>query len=300
MVSSNSRKKMFEGIITPMLTPFSKKGEVDEKKLQDLVKFLTDNGGHGLFPISSTGECSSLTIEEKKRIIEIVLDSVVDTPVIPGTGSSSIQETIEMTQYAEKMGCEGVIIVTPYYLQPDQEGLKRYFSTVAHSVDLPIILYQIPSLTGVTIDPGTIVVLEEENENIIGLKDSSGDFAKLLEVKRKTSEDFRLFQGIDTLLLPSLLFGCAGGINGTTNVKPKIALQVYTHFEKGEVKKAKKIQLNKLTPLMNACMTGVFPAGFKAVSKKLGRNLGPPRYPIRPLKEKEEKKIEAILKNSVL
>lgn len=288
----------FEGIITPMLTPFNKKGEVSKSKLKKLSTFLVDQGIDGLFPIASTGEMSSLSLEEKKEIIETVANEVGDdVPVIPGTGSSSIEETLELSHFVEDTGGDAIIVVTPYYLQPDQKGLQTYFSKVASSVDLPLIMYQIPSLTGVHLDSETVTTLAKQNDTIIGLKDSSGDFVRLLEIKRKTSEDFQIFQGLDTLLLPSLLFGCSGGINGTTNVEPKFALQVFKHYKKGNIEKARDMQLNKLTPLANACSKGVFPAGFKAAARTIGRNWGYPRAPIRSLEPREESEIEEILNN---
>lgn len=280
-----------------MVTPFTQEGKIHEATLRDLVNFLIDGGVHGIFPVSSTGEASSLTLAEKKEIMDIVVDETHGrVPVLPGTGSSSTKEAIILTHYAEKIDADGVILVTPYYLQPDQQGLRTHFSKIAETTELPIVLYQIPQLTGVKVNPDTVASLEKKHDNIMGLKDSSGDLGTLLEIARKTRDDFLLFQGKDGILLPSLLIGCSGGINATTNIKPSLAVRVYDAFIEGNLEKAKKLQLERLTPLFEACsIHGVFPAGFKDAAKMIGMDVGPPRSPIRTLTYEEKENLKKAL-----
>ena len=289
----------FKGIIVPMLTPFRMDGKVDEKRLEEFVDFLMKGGVHGLFPSSSNGEASSMSLAERKLVIECVFDHAEGkVPVIPGTGSSDLTNTLELTRHAEDLGCNGAIVVTTYYLKPDQNGLIDYYSRVAQSVDIPIFLYQLPMATGVTISPETVSRLAEEHDNIIGMKDSSGDFAGLLRIKSMVEDDFLVFQGFDTLLLPSLIMGCSGGMVGTPNIVPRLAVDLFNAYREGDIVKAKDIQMKDLGPLFQACIgNGVFPAGFKEASRLVGLDLGPPRTPIRGLNQVEKKKLRRELKD---
>lgn len=288
----------FKGIIVPMLTPFRVNGEVDEKRLGEFVGFLMEGGVNGLFPSSSIGEASSMSLAERKRVIECVFDKAEGrVPVIPGTGSSDLTSTLELTRFAEDLGCDGAIVVTTYYLKPDQEGLIDYYSMVAESVNIPIFLYQIPIATGVTIKAETISRLAGEHDNIIGMKDSSGDLAGLMRTKNMVEDDFLIFQGFDTLLLPSLIMGCSGGMVVTPNIVPRLAVDLFNAHRDGDLSTAKEIQMKELGPLFQACMgNGVFPAGFKEASRLVGLDLGPPRTPIRGLNGVEKKNLKRELK----
>jgi 4-hydroxy-tetrahydrodipicolinate synthase len=289
----------FKGIIVPMLTPFRPNGEIDQQTLERFVGFLMDGGVHGLFPSSSIGEASSMSLAERKVVIEKVFETAENRiPVIPGTGSSDLATTLELTRFAEDLGCDGAIVVTSYYLKPDQKGLIDYYSRVAEYVDIPIFLYQIPMATGVAISPETVCRLAEEHDNIIGMKDSSGDLAGLLRIKGMVRDDFLIFQGFDTLLLPSLFLGCSGGMVGTPNIVPRLAVDLFNAYGAGDVEKAKDIQMKELGPLFQACMgNGVFPAGFKEASRLIGLDLGPSRTPIRGLSRQEREKLKKDLRS---
>ena len=275
----------FEGIIPPMLTPFKENGDLDLQKLRDFVDYLIEGGVHGLFPSASSGEFSTMTIEERKKVIETVIDQNDGRlRVVPGTGSSSLKEVIDLGGFVEDKGGDGVIIVTPYYLKPDQEGLIDFYGEVAESIDLPIILYELPSATGIKFEADTVAELAKKYDNIVGMKDSSGDFELVMSILDKTPSDFDLLQGIDSLLLPSLMMGCSGGVPGSSNIRPEFAVMVYELYQENKLKEARQVQKELLSPLSRFSKSaGVFPAGYKASSKEVGMNLGKPRKPIRDL-----------------
>ncbi|MFP4050655.1 MAG: 4-hydroxy-tetrahydrodipicolinate synthase [Thermoplasmata archaeon] len=275
----------FEGIIPPMLTPFKKNSAIDLQRLREFVDYLIEGGVHGLFPSASSGEFSTMTIEERKKVIETVIDQNEGRlKVVPGTGSSSIKEAIELSGFVKDEGGDGVIIVTPYYLKPDQKGLIDFYGEIAGSIDLPIILYELPSATGVKFEAETVSELADEHDNIVGLKDSSGDFELVMSILDKTDESFNLLQGIDSLLLPSLMMGCTGGVPGSSNIRPEFAVKVYELYNENKLKEARQVQKELLSPLSRFSKSaGVFPAGYKASSKEIGMNLGKPRKPIRDL-----------------
>ncbi len=288
----------FEGIIVPMMTPFDHDGSIREGALKEFVDYLIDGGVHGLFPCSSIGEFTSMSIGERKKVIEITDNQAGGrVPIIPGAGGNALSTTEEMLSFVDNLGVDGVVVVTPYYLKPDQQGLKEYFSRAAVSTDLPLFLYQIPMATGVEMSADTVVGLSEEHSNIVGMKDSSGDLSRLLEIKRRAPEDFLIFQGFDTFLLPTLLFGGAGGMVGTPNVLPGPAVNVYEHMKEGDTEAAREIQVKSVNPLFEVSMNhGVFPAGFKAVARELGVDLGVTRCPIRSLTEEEEGSLQRRLR----
>lgn len=165
-------------------------------------------------------------------------------------------------------------------------------------MNIPIFLYQIPMATGVAISPDTVSRLAEEHDNIIGMKDSSGNLAGLMRIRGMVKDDFLIFQGWDTFLLPSLLIGCSGGMVGTPNIVPRLAVDLFNAYKAGDIAKAKEIQMKELGPLFQACMgNGVFPAGFKEASRLIGLDLGPARTPIRGLSRKEKEKLKKELRS---
>jgi 4-hydroxy-tetrahydrodipicolinate synthase len=290
--------KRHGGIIVPMLTPFDEEGEISRQRLDRLVEHLINGGVHGLFPSSSLGEASSMTPAERMGVMgQVIASADGRVPVIPGTGSSDLGTAIELTRIAQDLGADGVVVVTPYYLKPDQKGLIAYFEKLAGCVDLPIYIYQIPMATGVEMTADTVATLAMEVDNIVGMKDSSGNMARIMEIGRKTGDDFLIFQGLDTLLFPSLCVGCAGGMLGTPNLLPGPAVELYHKFQEGELESARRIQIDILGPLFEACMSqGVFPAGFKEAALMLGMDLGKPRLPIRDLTRSEKGRLETSLK----
>ena len=279
-----------EGIVPPMLSCFDDSGNLDKSVTKEYVNYLIDGGVHGLFPCSTTGEFSSMNQTERKKLIEITVDEAAErVPVLPGIGSSSIDNVYKSIRHLEQLGVDGCIVVTPYYLKPSQKGLFRFYKSLAEFTDLPIILYQIPETTGVHFSVETVVKLAQENENIVGLKDSSGDFKRFLDIKFKTNDEFCVFQGIDQLLLPSLKFGVSGGMCGSASIKPEIPVRLFENFKKGNKKEAEEIQFKKVNKLIESSIKyGTFPAGIKAALREFGINAGPPKPPINDLSPREK------------
>lgn len=288
---------LFEGIIPPMLTPFDDGEAIGENRLRNLVNFLIEGEVNALYPCGSMGEFSNMSTEEIIKVEEIVTDEAnKKVPILAGTGASGTKEAVERTRLAEEIGVDGIINVTPYYLESDQIGIEEHYSRIAESTSLPVMIYHIPQHTGQALEIETIVSLDEKYENIVGIKDSSGDLMKVGEVIRKTKEDFMFFQGQPKLLLPTLLLGGDGGVLGTANVHPEFSMKVFEEYRKGNLEQAKKIQLRKVNPLAEACSIGPFPASYKRAARATGLDLGSARCPIRSMNEKEIKKQEELLR----
>jgi len=270
-----------------MLTSFDERGNLAIGKLKEFVRFLVKSGVHGLFPCSTLGEFSSLTVAERKEIIKVTIEETKgEVSVIPGTGSTSLEVTMELTRFAHEAGADGVIIAVPFYLKADQEGLRAYYGRVAESVQIPVLLYNIPQETGAeaVISAELAINLDKSYSNIVGIKDSTGNFSRLMRIQRKTSKNFLVYQGLDSLLLPSLILGCAGGMVASGNLWPEVTVGIYTQFGEGHWSQCSQLQLNKINPLINACNKhGTFPAGFKAALELRGFAIGPPRLPINSL-----------------
>ena len=210
---------MFKGSMVAIVTPF-KNGKVDEKALGDLIEFHIKNGTDVIVPCGTTGESATLSHEEHHRVVEFTVKTVNKRiPVIAGAGSNTTYETLELTKYAQKAGANGVLLITPYYNKPTQEGLFRHFSTVADSMDLPIILYNVPGRTSVNMLPATVARLREK-KNIVGIKEATGDMKQVSEVLRLCGRDFDVISGDDFTTLPLLALGGVGAISVTANIVP--------------------------------------------------------------------------------
>lgn len=281
-------KNFIEGIVPPMLTPFDRNGRIDEDELRKFTDFLIERGVHGLFPCGTIGEFSNLSTEEIREVERIVVDETEGrVPVLAGAGASGTEVTLERITNAEEVGADGIICVTPFYLNCDQEGIIEHFDKVSNRTDLPVLIYHIPQCTGQDLDVETVSVLEKKHENIVGIKDSSGDLNNVGEIIRETTDDFLYLQGWPRLFLPSLVLGADGCVPGNANIKPKFVLDLYEAFKNGNMEEAKNIQLNQVDVLSNACSIGPFPSGFKNAASLVGHDPGPTRSPIRSLTDEE-------------
>jgi 4-hydroxy-tetrahydrodipicolinate synthase len=212
-------KKQIRGNIVALVTPFKDK-KIDETALRNLVNFHIENGTNGILPCGTTGESPTLSHQEHDDVIRIVVEeSAGRIPVMAGTGSNSTAEAIEMTQHAEEIGADAILSVCPYYNKPTQMGLYEHFTSIAESTSLPIILYSIKGRTGINMEPGTVLNLSQ-TENIVGIKEASGDLGQMSEIISITPEDFLLFSGDDGLNLPVLSLGGAGVISVLSNIIP--------------------------------------------------------------------------------
>lgn len=233
-----------KGIIAPLLTPMNADETINEKELRNQVSHKIEKGIHGVFPLGTNGEAYALSLEEKIRVIEVVVDEVKGrVPVYAGTGCISTKDTIELSKKAKEIGADVLSIVTPWYAAASQDEIYSHFKEVAEAVDLPIVLYNIPARTGKTITPETVEKLSKI-PNIVGVKDSSGDFENMLKYIEKTRyrKDFAVLSGNDSLILWCLLAGGRGGIAGCANVFPSTMASIYDTFVAGDLEKARDIQ----------------------------------------------------------
>jgi len=230
------------GIIAAMTTPLTVEEKVNEQELRNQVNRFIKAGIHSLFCLGTNGEFYALSFEEKLKVISIVVDETKGrVPVLAGTGCITTKETIELTKKAKELGVDAVSVISPYFAGCSQEVLYNHFSTLAESVDIPIILYNIPARTGVNIDYTTVVKLAKI-KNIVGIKDSSGNFDNVLRYIEETPENFIVLSGNDSLILWTLMAGGNGGISGISNILPEIMVSIYEEWKKGDFKKSKRAQ----------------------------------------------------------
>ena len=260
---------MFKGSIVAIVTPL-KNGKVDEKKYKELIEFQIKNGTAGIVPCGTTGESATLSFAEHERVIEITIKQVRKrVPVIAGTGSNSTEEAIMLTQQAASAGADASLQVSPYYNRPTQRGLYEHFKAIANSVEIPIILYNIASRTGVNIEPETIAKLAHDCKNIIAVKEASGSLEQMSRIKQLCPPNFELVAGDDALTLPVLGIGGVGIISVVANVVPRDVANLVSEFEKGNIKKAQSIHY-KLLPLIKAMFVETNPIPVKTAMGLLG------------------------------
>lgn len=294
------KKENFEGIIPAMVTPFTEKGEVDLAGIKENVDFLIENGVSQILCLGGTGEVAALTREECIRIVETTVKATNGRiPVIAGTGAPSTMEVIGRTKEAISAGADSVLIVTPFYEIPTQDGLYKHYATIAETVDIPIILYNIPPNTQVEIEPQTLLKLADI-DNIVGLKESSGNVSYFAEVMRLVGEKIALFNGGDDISLPCFILGCPGAVLALGNIAPRMLVDMYTAVQKKEIEKASNLFF-QLLPIARIISVGQnFPAPVKEAVHMLGRPAGPPRSPIMRVSPQEKEAIRAALEKACL
>lgn len=288
---------MFSGSYVALITPF-KNGQVDERKLIDLVEWHIAEGTNGLVPVGTTGESATLSPKEHARVIEVVAKAAKKrVPVIAGTGSNSTQEAIELTTEAKEIGVDGALLVNPYYNRPTQEGLKAHFGAVAKAVGLPIVLYNIPSRTGVNLAPATIAALAKEHKNIIGVKESTGSMDQATEILQLLNHEFILLSGDDSLTLPLMAIGAKGVISVAANLVPKEIARLSASASAGKWDEARGLHTN-LFPLIKALFLETNPAPVKAAMFEAGliedESL---RLPMVTVTKETREKIRNVMKN---
>jgi len=285
-----------KGIIPAMVTPIDEAGRIHEKALRRLVNHLIGGGVHGLFPVGGQGEFFSLTREEKKTVLKIVIDETAGrVPVYAGTGAVTTKETVETTLMARDLGASAVSLITPYYISPNQQELIRHYLAVAKAVpDLPMLLYSNPDRTGVAMPPATVKELAGV-DNIVGIKDSSGDMTLSGEYIRLTrAMNFHVLAGRDTLIYATLCYGGTGSITATANVDPRVPVEIYEAFLVGDHKRALEAQY-RLAPLRIAFGLGTFPVVIKEALNMIGIEAGHAIPPVGPMSQENREKLRAVL-----
>ena len=285
---------MFTGSIVALVTPF-RDGRVDEKGLRELIEYQMDNGTNGIVPCGTTGESATLSHKEHQHLVEITVDAVRKlVPVIAGTGSNSTEEAVSLTQHALVAGADAALMITPYYNKPTQEGLYQHFCKVASEVEIPIILYNVPSRTGVNLLPSTVARLAKIG-NIVGIKEASGSLQQIIDIIALCGEDFIVLSGDDFLVLPILAVGGKGVISVVANVAPRDMAELVRAFQGGNLARAKALQY-KLRPLNDAMFLETNPIPVKTALALMGKISGELRLPLCPMAEPNLNHLQATLK----
>ncbi|WP_226582007.1 4-hydroxy-tetrahydrodipicolinate synthase [Halobacillus litoralis] len=276
----------FGQVLTAMVTPFDEEENIDFEATRTLVNHLINNGSDALVIAGTTGESPTLTTEEKVSLYKYVV-SVVDgrVPVIAGTGSNNTRASIELTKQAENTGVDAVMLVTPYYNKPTQEGLYQHFSTIANATSLPVMLYNIPGRSVVNMEPATIIRLSQI-ENIVSVKEASGDLDAATEIIRETPEDFSVYSGEDSNTLPFMSIGGTGIVSVSSHVIGNEMQQMIRSFYEGDFAYAAQMH-QKLLPVMHAIFSAPSPSPVKAALNKIGVPTGGVRLPLLPLTDAE-------------
>jgi 4-hydroxy-tetrahydrodipicolinate synthase len=270
---------MYQGSYVAIVTPF-KNEQIDEQGLRKNLRYLIEKGSNGIVACATTGESPSLSEEEFAKVIDIAVEeSQGKVPVIAGAGTNSTLKTIAMCKKAAQHGAQGLLIVTPYYNKPTQEGLYQHYKTISKETDLPIIIYNVPGRTGCSITPDTIARLAHDCKTIVGLKAASGSLDQVSEVVRLCGEDFDVLSGDDSLTFPMLAVGAKGVISVIANILPGEVALMCQEFFKGNVKRAREIHL-RLFPLVKALFIETNPIPVKKAMGLMGLAAGIPRLPL--------------------
>jgi len=287
-----------KGIVVPVVTPFNRVDEsVNEAGLRRIVNYLIDSGVHGLFPSGSQGELFALSTEEKKRVMDIVIEEANGRVfVMPSTGAVTTRDSIDLTKYAEAAGADAVSVITPYFIRPTNEELKAHYIRIAESVSIPVLAYNNPDRTALPLAPAVVAAVAKAAPNFIGVKDSSGDLTNTMAYIEQTPATFRTFMGRDTMIYAGLCYGCAGAVAATANVAPDLVMGIYNSFMAGDHARALDYQI-KLSPLRRAFSLGTFPVVIKDAMELMGLPAGPARAPISSLQGEERQRLISILRD---
>lgn len=284
--------EIFKGVGTAMVTPF-KEGKVNFEEFGKLLEDQIKAKVSAVIVCGTTGESATMSEEEKKDLIKYAVDkSSNKIKVIAGTGSNNTMNAIKMSKYAEEVGVDGLLVVTPYYNKTTQEGLYAHYKAIADSVELPIILYNVPSRTGVNITPETCLRLSKI-ENIVGIKEASGNMSQVNKIAH-LCEDFAIYSGNDDMIIPILSIGGKGVISVLSNVMPKYTKDMIDEYFYGDNVKAGKMQTN-IMDMVDALFCEVNPTPVKYILNEMGYDYGDPRLPLVPLSDKNKLKVNKVL-----
>lgn len=284
---------MFKGSCVALVTPF-KDGGVDYEALKELVNWHIEQGTDCIVPCGCTGEAATLTPDEHREVIKFVIGEVTGrVKVMPGTGSNSTWEAIELTGYAMKAGADGALIITPYYNKPTQEGLYRHYKKIAESVDIPICLYNVPSRTGVNMLPDTVERLSQI-KNIVAIKEAAGKVAQCAEIIRLCGDNITLLSGDDSLTYSMMALGGKGVVSVLANVVPDVVGDMTDSFLKGDREKALQLHY-KWLPLMDALFIETNPGPVKEALGMLGRISPELRLPLVNLKDSNRESLKKVM-----
>ncbi|MFQ5975289.1 MAG: 4-hydroxy-tetrahydrodipicolinate synthase [Candidatus Hydrothermarchaeales archaeon] len=281
----------FKGNIPAIVTPFDEEDGVDQEGLKKNIEFVI-NHIDGVVPCGTTGESPTLSYEEHKHVIEMVID-IVDgrVPVIAGTGSNSTKEAIELTKHAGDVGADGALLIAPYYNKPTQKGIYQHYKAIAENCNLPLVVYNIPSRTGVNIEPSTFEKLAKL-ENIVGVKEASGNLGQMMKIIERS--DLTLLSGDDNLILPVLAIGGKGVISVAANIIPEAISEMIKAFERGDLEKAREINY-RYFKLFNSIFLETNPGPIKEAMNMMGLAAGHVRSPLVNLGDENRERLRGVL-----
>ena len=289
------------GIIPPIITPLTKEGKFNEPVFRQMINFLIEEGVHGIFPLGTTGEFYAFTNEEARHILKVAVEEAGGrVPVYAGANHITTRGVIELVKIAEEVGCDAVSVLTPMFISQTQEEIYLYYEQIAASTKLPIIIYNNKPKTNVTVEPATVAKLAKI-DNIVGVKDSTGDFTNTEEYLRLTrdNDNFSVLLGRDTLIYAGLCYGAAGAIASCANIAPRIAADIYDKYVEGDLQGALEAQY-KMAPLRIASNMGTFPAVIKEGLVMRGYEVGKCLDPIAELHPDQKEKLRVVLKDMEL
>lgn len=288
---------IFKGSGVAIVTPMKENLDVDFDKLEELINFQIDNGTDAIIIAGTTGESSTLTMEEHRRVIQAAVEFTKHrVPVVAGTGSNCTRTAIHLTKEAEEDGADAALIVTPYYNKATQKGLIAHYGQIASETKLPIILYNVPGRTGCNLMPETVATLVKENENIVGLKEATGNMAQASKTMYLCDGKLEMYSGEDGLVVPLLSIGGLGVISVIANIAPRQTHDMVMSYLEGDLKKARQMQLKSL-PLVDALFSEVNPIPVKKALNLMGMQVGSLRSPLCEMGEENAKKLEQAMKD---
>lgn len=270
--------KLFKGSGVAIVTPFKEDG-IDFEKLRELLEWHISENTDAIVICGTTGESATMSDDEKKEAIKFTIDVINKRiPVIAGTGSNNTKHSIELSKYAESVGADGLLVVTPYYNKTTQKGLIEHYTAIANNVNIPIVIYNVPGRTGLNILPKTIAALAK-HPNICAVKEASGNIAQVAEIARLCDDDFYIYSGNDDMVVPLLSLGGVGVISVVANILPKDTHNMVMSYLNGELASSRKLQLD-MKPLIDALFIETNPIPIKEAMNLLGMEVGLPRLPL--------------------
>lgn len=281
-----------------MVTPMRSDGELNEEAIPVLVDHVIKGGVHAIFALGSQSESFALSFEEKRRVVERVMEAVDGrVPVLVGVGMITTRETLRMIRLANELGADAVTVMTPYFITPSQEELYDHFHAAAQEAgDTPVLLYNNPRRTHVNLDPETVARLAEL-DNVVGMKESSGDLMLTMRyIDATRGMDFSVLMGNDALLFAGLMIGAVGAVSASANAFPRLVVRIYEEAKAGRINEARELQYKLLKFRVAFASLGTFPVVVKEAMEMLGLPAGPPRLPVKPLDDESRRKLESIVK----
>ena len=296
---------MFSGLMPAMVTPFDERGEVDLRATEAVVERFIEAGVSGISPLGSTGEFSHLLGDERKRLVEEVVRIVAGrVPLVVGVGAAGTKEMVELARHAESVGANAVLVVSPFYWKVGEEALFKHFATVAESVEIPVLVYNLPMLTGIDLSPSLIARIAAECRNVSGLKDTVTEYLHTVGVLREVKRvrpDFSVLAGWEDLILPSIIAGADGSICAFANVAPELFVNLVRSAQDGDLERAAELHRRVLTLVTLGVYSDPPMSAIKLAMNKLGVPISPAvRGPALPVPEEAHEKVEGVLREAGL